>query len=1379
MEESERSHSRHAPIFPVVGIGASAGGLEAFIELLSELDVNTGMAFVLIQHLDPTHHSLLTEILARSTAMPVIEATNDSVVRPNHIYVIPPNVRMTIVANHLQLEPRSAAGSSPYLPIDDFFNSLATDQNEHAIGIILSGTGSDGAKGLAAIVAHGGVAFAQDKHSAKFDGMPAAAIASGVDFVLTPKSIAVELKNITFNAKLYPVKLDEDSSTQQAILAANIQKVLRYLDASKGMNFTSYKTPTVQRRILRRMAIRKIDDVDEYIKYLSKNPTELDSLYEDILIKVTSFFRDPESFVALRKDVFPVIMAQKSFPIRVWVPGCSTGEEAYSIAIALLEFMEETNSVKRIEIFATDVSESALAKARQGQYSENIADHVSRARLNRYFVKENSGYRVTPRVRECCIFAKQNVTKDPPFYKLDLISCRNLLIYLTPATQKNVMAAFHFALKQGGFLSISNSESIGDASDLFDITSKSHKIFSKKVGTQAANTSNFVFGVMQERAQSITGQKLGRESITKIDAMTRAERTILDKFVPCGVVINDHMEVLQVRGDTSPFLKLPVGRPTSNLGKLCRPGLLSEIRSSINEAGLSDEVVKKNGWIKEPGKKSTAVAIDVIPFKDSATSPGQFVVLFSKRNVLSKKTTETATEDLSEFQRLERELSETKDYLNSVIEKERATNEDLKSASEEILSANEELQSSNEEMATAKEEIQAANEELTTLNDELHNRNQELSLLNNDFSNLFGSAQIPIIMLSESLTVRRYTPSAEKILNLCPKDVGLKLSDIDQKLNISGLPELALEVIDSLKVIDQEVQDRRGRWYSLRIKPYRTFDNKIEGAVIALVDIDSMKLSVERLTEAYNYSEAIVQTAPVPLLVLDAKLRVVTANKAFYKQFDVNEAETKNVLIYDLGNGQWQVSKLKELLEDILPNNESMENFIVEHDFPRLGRRTIRLSARRLVQLGDQVARILLGIQDITEEKHNEVHMREATATAQAANQAKSEFLANISHEIRTPLGAILGYSEILSNPEHQTDPAMLQSAARIVNNVEHLTVLIDEVLDIAKIEAGKLEIEKDKFLLLPQLADIFSLLQDRADEKRLTLTILFDEEIPETIIACPNRLRQILFNIVGNAIKFTENGEVSIRVKLDLKGDPKSRDGILSFVVSDTGCGLSPEQQARLFKPFAQADSSVTRRYGGTGLGLTLARRLAMLMGGDVALSSSEVDKGSVFTVTIGTGSLANVKILKNVSIETLNQYKEIRTSRFRANHKLSGMRGLVVEDGADNQTLIRHFLVASGALVDLASNGPEGIKLTEAKSYDFVLMDIQMPVLDGYEATKRLKSAGFTAPIIALTAHAMQGERDRCLAAGCSEYISKPFIGSALIDLIAKFAKKSPDHP
>jgi two-component system CheB/CheR fusion protein len=1367
-------------IIPIAGIGASAGGLEAFAELLRHLEVKTGMAFVLLQHLDPTHESLLSEILARATSMPVAEVHDGDVVEPDHVYVMPPNARITVSSNTLRLAPRGARGGEGDFPIDEFFVSLAHERKEGAIGIVLSGTGSDGAKGVAAIMAAGGITFAQDRKSSKFDGMPTAAIAGGIDFVLPPEAIARELAVVARASEMPGGGSQRESQRRFDEQPGSLDEIFGLLKASRGIDFSHYKAPTIQRRVLRRMAVSRVERLEDYVAYLRAHPSELDLLFEDILIKVTSFFRDPESFTALTEHVFPAILSKErgSAPVRIWVPGCATGEEAYSIAMCLREFMENKGTAVKVEIFATDVSEAALAQARVGHYDQSIKEQVSLERLSRFFVKDDSGYRISSTIRECCVFARQDVTRDPPFSRLDLISCRNLLIYLSPGIQKRVLATFHFALNPGGFLTLGNAETIGAAGDLFDVADKTRKIFCKKVSSLGTTPPDFSRQALERREGSNAARLPPRlDQVRKLDLKGDVDRAIQAKFVPPGVVVNDRMEVLQFRGDTSPYLLHPPGDLTANLLKMGRPGLLVDLRAAIQEAATSGEPVKSKAWIKATSGGSEAVAIDVIPFTPSTLTQRFFVVLFSARSAQAREPEALTKGAAVEIRRLEHELAETKDYLNSIIEREQAANEELKSAGEEILSANEELQSTNEEMATAKEETQAANEELITLNDELQSRNQELSRVSSDLTNLFSSIQIPILMLSETLAVRHFTPPAAKALGLSAEDLGRPLADIVSKLNVEVLPRLASEVLESLQTKDQEIQDREGYWYSLRIKPYRTGDNKIEGVVVVLMDIDSMKRTYDRLKEAHDYAEAIVQTAPVPLLVLDADLRVITVNRAFCRHFQVTQAETVNARIYDLGNGQWNAPKLRELLENVLPKDMMIDSYDIDHEFPKLGRRAMRLSARKLLLEGDRSARILLAIHDLTTEKRVEQSMAAARQAAESSNQAKSDFLANVSHEIRTPLAAILGYSELLSSPE-QSRAAALSCATRIRKNVEHLTELIDEILDIAKIEAGKLEVDRVQFELLPELAETFALLQSRAEGKGLVFNVVFDGEIPESIKSCPKRLRQILINIGGNALKFTDQGSVSVTVGLLMEGDRRGA-GKLRFTVTDTGCGLSLDQTQRLFQPFSQADNSVTRRFGGTGLGLMLARRLAEALGGDVMLTESQVGKGSTFTITIDPGPLDGVAMLKGLTKASLEHRQEAITDWFSANQKLAGVRVLLVEDGPDNQALMSHFLGASGAIVELAANGAEAVQKAQAGIHDLVLMDIQMPILDGYEATRVLKKAGYKTPVVALTAHAMRGEREKCLAAGCVDYIPKPVKPRVLIEVVARLSKKGARTP
>ncbi|MCX6110627.1 MAG: response regulator [Proteobacteria bacterium] len=1362
----------------IVGVGASAGGLEAFSLLLGQLDPQIDMAMVLLQHLDPSHHSLLSEILAKATKLPVVEVIDGMKVDPGHIYVMPPNSQMTVAAGKLRLTPRLS--QEAHTPIDDFFYSLASECGASAIAVVLSGTGTDGAKGLAKVAAEGGATFAQEPQSAKFNGMPLAAIAAGAEHVLTPELIAAELGLMALHQSVETVGQPE-SVPPELPAHRHLKDIFAILLASRGTDFSRYKLATVQRRIDRRMSINRVTQLADYVSFLRQHPTEVDHLYEDILIKVSCFFRQPESFVALATQVLPQILREHSQgrPVRIWVPACATGEEAYSLAIIMIEAMEAASVKLKLEIFATDISDGALAKARQGYYDSNITEHVSATRLERFFRAEGDGYRVVPKLRDCCLFAKQDVTRDPPFSRMDVISCRNLLIYLTPAVQRQVLSTFHFALNPSGILTLGSSETIGTGDQLFTVTDSTHKIFARSPVARAQGQPHLLLEPSSHPVDAeLSPRAQPSDMPQKVDLKSEADQAILSQHAAIGVVINSQHEVVQFRGDCSPYLVHPPGDVTVDIFKMCRGFLLAEVRTALKEAEASNQPIKKIAWNHSPGPDATAIDINVIPFSPDAKSPPYFILLFAPRPEPSPQSATITTDSAPALARLELELTQTKTQLNTIIEKEQTTNEELKSANEEILSANEELQSGNEEMAVAKEEVQAANEELTTLNDELEHRNKELELANSDLANLFGSIQIPIIILDGNLLIRRFTPAAEKFLKLSAKDIGQSLRTIGDTLSISTLPQLAAEVIDSLNTRELEVQDQSDRWYSLRIKPYRTRDNKIDGAIITLVDIDFLKRSLVDLHVAYDYAEAIIQTTPVPLLVLDGALRIVTANQAFLSHFRVARAETTVTKIYDLGNGQWNSPGLRQLLEEILPKNELMENFIVDHEFPLLGRRTMRLSARRLAQQGNQDARILLAIQDVTEQQLFKEAIIASKDTAEAASQSKSDFLANMSHEIRTPLGAILGYTELLANPQQEA-PEILQCATRIRKNVEHLTELIDDVLDIAKIEAGKLEIEKSRFMLLPELAETIVSLRGRAESKGLAFDLKFAGDIPESICSCATSMRQVLLNIIGNAVKFTDHGCIGITVSL-VPGATKTDAAKLQFTVSDSGNGLTEEQRSRLFKPFSQADNSVTRRYGGTGLGLILARHLAKALGGDVQLTESQIGKGSTFTITIDPGPLEGVRMLQHQTDADLTQKGAVVTDWFIGNKRLTGLRVLLAEDVPDNQLLIAHFIKNSGATIAVVDNGLQAVDAAKTGTFDVILMDIQMPLMDGYEATKQLRASGCLTPVIALTAHSMRGEREKCLAAGCVDYISKPVKPGLLIEVIARVASKTPtaDH-
>jgi two-component system CheB/CheR fusion protein len=875
--------------FPIVGIGASAGGLEAFKELLEHLPTDTGMAIVLVQHLAPKHQSMLTELLSRATVMPVEEVKDGMHAKPNHVYVIPPNTNMAVLHGILHLMERPES-HGPHMPIDYFLRSLAEDQSSKAIGVILSGTASDGALGLKAIKAEGGITFAQDEKTAKYFGMPSSAIAAGyVDFVLPPEKIANELARIGRHPYIQHIR----EAKSDEILAADeddFDKILILLRRHSGVDFTHYKQNTIKRRLLHRMVLHKIERIEDYIRYSQNNPKEIGVLYHDILINVTGFFRDAETFEILQTKILPKICANgaRRDSIRVWVPGCSTGEEAYSLAISILEYLGQRNLSLPIQIFATDISDIALDKARAGAYLENITQDVSPERLRRFFVKVENGYQISKSIREMCVFAKQNVTKDPPFSKLDLISCRNVLIYLGPVLQKKVMPIFHYALKATGFLMLGHSETIGGSADLFSLVDKKYKIYTKKT-TSTRPPLDFTTSVTLETEEF--NKKKAKESSAAFDVKKEADKIILNEYAPAGFLIDDNMEILQFRGRTSAFLDPAPGEASLNLLKLARPSILFDLRTTIHKARKENIAVKKDGLRVQFNGQHFEANLEVIPISSPSSEIAYYLVLFDqvdqppverKRSQRGQTKSTSAKKDKereADLVLLKKELAVNKDYLQSIIEEQEATNEELRSANEEIQSSNEELQSTNEELETAKEELQSTNEELTTVNEELENRNLELSQVNNDLTNLLNSIYIPIIMLGNDLRIRRYTAMTQKIMNVIPTDIGRKISDIKPNVNIPDLERMALGVIDSLRTEEKEIQDSHSHWYSMRIRPYKTSDNKIEGVVIAFVDIDGQKRSESALREETIRAQKYLDVCGGVLVAIDLDQRVRHINK--------------------------------------------------------------------------------------------------------------------------------------------------------------------------------------------------------------------------------------------------------------------------------------------------------------------------------------------------------------------------------------------------------------------------------------------------------------------------------------------------------------------
>lgn len=896
LDVTQPDHTEQA--FPVVGVGASAGGLDAFTKLLKNLPADTGMAFVLVQHLDPKHVSLLPELLARASPMPVAEIADGTKIAPNHVYVMPPNYSLAMLHGVLHLMPRPDEYGK-HLPIDDFLSSLAEDRHSNAIGIILSGTASDGTLGMKAIKFAGGITFAQSEDSAEYDGMPHSAIAAGhVDFVLTPEEIGKELVRIARHPYLRP----EETGAKGEFVSEggdNLNKIFVLLRSRTGNDFTYYKHSTIRRRIKRRMVLHQLEKMEDYVKYLQKQPGELDTLFQDILINVTSFFRDPETFEALKQEVFPALLEKYSAeqPLRIWVPGCATGEEVYSVAIALLEFLGERAGNIPIQIFASDIDDKAIDKARQGIYPENIRDDITPGRLQRFFTKTPGGYQISKTIRDMCVFAIQNVIKDPPFSRLDLICCRNLMIYLGAVLQKKVLHTFHYALRPGRFLMLGTSETIGSFADLFATLDKKSKIYTKK---SVSTLPGYDFSTLPHAVTLPAADQTAPERApSALDLQHEAERLILTTYGPPGVIINQDMQILHFRGQTGPYIEPSPGSASLNLLKMARQDLLMELRTVVHQAIKERNKTRKEGVRIRNDGGYRMVNLQVLPLSSEESAEPHYLVLFEPGSeAIATAHPDAATPDTPDavalrIQTLEHELLSSREYMQAIIEEQEATNEELQSANEEIQSANEELQSTNEELETAKEELQSTNEELATINEEHENRNQQLMSSNNDLANLLASVELAIVILSDDLCIRRFTPCAKTLLNLIDADVGRPIGNIRPNVSIPDLETRVREVIATISSQSVEVQDRDGRCFTLSIRPYKTLDNRIEGVVMSFINIDSTK-EAERLHQMLRQERhlaAVVRDSNDAITVQDLAGRILAWNRRAQEMYGYTEKE--------------------------------------------------------------------------------------------------------------------------------------------------------------------------------------------------------------------------------------------------------------------------------------------------------------------------------------------------------------------------------------------------------------------------------------------------------------------------------------------------------
>jgi two-component system CheB/CheR fusion protein len=1328
---------------PVIGVGASAGGLEAFQALFSRMPADSGMAFVVVQHLDPHHETLMPELLARHASMPVQLVNEDIAVETDHIYVTPPNATVTIDNCVLRVSrPERTRGRRT--PIDSFFRSLAEDQGDDAVGIILSGTGADGAIGLRSIREHGGMTMVQTPGSARQDSMPRSAMLTGmVDYVLPveemPAYLLDHLRNLT------EIRGGEAVEGLRQDVEEQLSQICSLLRRRTGHDFSRYKQSTLIRRVRRRMSDLRTDSVASYVGLLRDDSKEADRLFRDLLIGVTNFFRDADAFEVLERRVIPQLFEKKGVDeqVRVWVPGCATGEEAYSLAILLREKASRLEEPPHVQVFATDIDAQALETARQGWYPERIAEQISPERLERFFVRHGNMYQVSKEIREMCLFSAHNIITDPPFSRLDLVSCRNLLIYLENDLQKKLIPLCHYALRSSGFLFLGPSESVNAYPELFRAVDKRLRIFQAKdvilrppVSFPLAERSRFTSA--STARQPTEGSRPPQAQVQSL-AQT-FERILLDHYSPACVLVNERGDIAYFSPRTGRYLEPPAGTPSLNVLDMARPGLRLDLRTALHKSVTSRAPVKHENVFMEVDGVPQRVDLSVRPMFEMGEDQGLYMVVFQEAASSRGSASESGFPDTegaegtdgfeispqaaATIHRLEAELHSTKDHLQATLEELESSNEELVSSNEELLSINEELQSSNEELQTSKEELQSVNEELETINAELKKKIEELDRANSDLLNLFQSTQIATIFVGRDLRIQKFTPAATELFRLIESDVGRLIDDIAPRFRGDGdLVRDIRHVLRTLSVRERQVRILgEDSWYVLRILPYRTLENVIDGVVINLVDVTELKLAQRQQARL----AAIVESSHDAIIgkTLDGIITSWNAGAERLYGYTAEEAVGRSIAFIAPSDRLGELEPIFERLRRGEPIR-SFETVRVRKDGRRLN---ILLTVSPVLDSTGQIAEASAIAHDISEQKRVEEAL-------QLEGRRKDEFLAMLGHELRNPLAPIRNCLYILSLPGANEVQA-LRARATIDRQVSHLTHLVDDLLDISRISRGKISLRKERL-------DLAALLRATFDDYRLSISeagLELGIELPDQplwVSADPTRLSQVVGNVLHNAIKFTDRGG---RIAASLRAE--GRQAVVSVV--DTGMGMDREMLELLFEPFNQADTSIDRSRGGLGLGLALVRRLVEMHGGTVQAHSKGVNMGTRIDIRLPR-----------------EEQRETSTAPAAGTSPVGPRRCLVIEDNLDAAESMGLLLELSGHKVELAHDGRQGLEAARRFRPEVVLCDIGLPGgMDGYEVARQMRQdpALSGARLIALTGYGQEEDQRRALEAGFDVHLTKP---------------------